>query len=205
MPSRTDIELLYKEMYCLLKEAHSIVPSYETLYNILRLEVLTKSFDIRIISDIKKLIAEYTCEESVRLYFAIINIYSLYQEGVCCIKRYGSYLPEDELLLFYAKHKKYSAGYCLCNSVYNQYSPDKYTAAAIIECCVNTNHIEEAHFYAHCITDIENSISYPSKDKWTGAVFSNLNTAEQYRVALITEYLSIPPFADSCYYFDCIT
>lgn len=196
-------ESLVQKMYHLLTVAYSITASSETLYNILRLKILTKVHNETIIEDIKMLLTEFTCEESVRLYFEMLRFYSLYDEGLCCIAQYGEYLSEVDLLLFYAKYKKYNEGYCLCDTVCNQYSPDKYTSAAIIECCVNTNHLEEARLYAKHITEIEDTISCTKKDNWYRLVFTNLNTSEKSRCDLIAEYLSIPPFVDTCCYFGC--
>lgn len=199
--NKTDI---LNQIYHQLIVAYSITPSPETKYNILRLQVLSNIYDKTIVEDIKSLITEFLCEESVRLYFETLQLYSLYDEGMHCISQYGTYLTEDDLLLFYAKHRKYREGFRLCDTVCKEYSPNKYTSSAIIECCVNTNHFEVAHTYAQQIIEIERSISYPGKkDMWINQVFSNLDTSDENREQLIAEYMALPPFLDTCCYFGC--
>lgn len=194
--------VLYQIIYELLEKAYSITPTKETLYNILRMQILTKAHNETILGNIKKLLTEFVCEESVRLYFEMLRLYSLYDEALECIKQYGNYLSADDLLLFYAKHQKYDEGYKLCKVVSKQYSPDKYTSSAIVECFINTNHLEEARYYAQYAIEVEKSISYVGKENWYKKIFSNLSTSDAFRKELILNYLSLPPFIDVCYYFD---
>lgn len=196
-----DRELLLRKIFETLTIANNIKPSNEMQYNILRILVLSNAHNRDTVEKVKILINEFICEESIRLYFALLSMYALYTEGLICIKEYREFLSEDDILLFYTKQKRYSDGYRLCHSVFDQYYPDKYISSAIIECCVNTNHIEEARFYAQQITEIEGSVSYGKKENWVELVFLNLESSTEYRRKLISEYLSIPPFIDVCCYF----
>lgn len=193
--------LLYQKTYESLIAAYSITPTNEILYNILRIQILTDAYDETILENINKLLEEFVCEESVRLYFEMLRLCSLYNEGIECIRRYREFLSPYDILLFYAKHKIYDKGYDLCRVVSDQYSPDKYISAAIIECCINTGHLEEANLYARYAEDVEKSICYSGKRNWCKQVFSNLRTTDALRNELISSYLSIPPFFDMCYYF----
>lgn len=196
-----DREQLLEKMYDVLSTAYRINPSNEIQYNLLRTLVLTNSYNEDTVEKVKALIKEFVCEESIRLYFGILGLCSLYTEGLVCINQYREFLAEDDLLLFYAKQQRFREGYDLCHSVFNQYYPDKYISAAIIECCVNSDHIEEALFFAHNITENESSILYSRKENWTKLVFLNLESSTEYRRNLISEYSSIPPFIDVCCYF----
>jgi len=198
----TSRAILYETIYELLTSAYTIEPANEILYNIIIMKILQKAHDETILEDIKKLLLEFVCEESVRLYFEMLRFYSLYDEAQVCIRQYRQILPKEDILLFYSKYQKYDEGYHLCKDVYNQYSPNKYLSSAIVECCINTDHLEEARLYAQYATEVENSISYAGKEIWCKKVFSNLSTSDAYRKELISNYLSLPPFLNMCYYFE---
>ena len=111
---KAEKEQLFRKMYQLLVTAYRIVPTNETQYNILRLRILTKEYNTTLLEETKNLLTAFECEESVRLYFETLRLFSVFDEGVCCIDQYGRYLAEDDILLFYAKHEKYDYGYRLC-------------------------------------------------------------------------------------------
>lgn len=200
--SSAEKQPLYQQIMDLITAANDILPTNESLYNILRLKVLLHSYDKQIIDQARALLKTFICEESVRLYFELLRFYSMYDEGTQCIHRYADYLPEDDILLFYAKFHRYDDGYGLCGVVMDQYFPNKYIAAAVLECCIHTNHLEQAYSYTRQISELIRSVPRLTKDKWEDVILSDISTPNLERNALIQEYQAIPAFLETDGYFE---
>lgn len=196
-------KLLYEQSYHCLEKALKIKYSHETQYNILRILCLMNARDESVLEKMRNFVKKYICTESISLYFELLRIHLLFDEGLQCIERYREYLTEIDLLMFYTKFELYEKGYHLCEAICNQFSPDKYIASAIIECCINTNHFEQSKIYAQYIKELEDDIQYVGKETWCEDIFHNMDYSDEKRKKLISEYLSIPPFIESCYYYGC--
>lgn len=194
---------LYEQSYRCLERALKITYSDEIQYNLLRILCLMNVRDESVLEKVRTLVKNYVCEESVSLYFELLCIHSLFEEGLHCAESYSDYLTKIDLLMFFAKFKLYEKGYNLCEPVCNQFSPDKYVASAIIECCVNTHHYEQAKIYARQIQELEEEIQYAGKEKWCKNVFCNIDSTDENRKKIIAEYFSIPPFIETCCYYGC--
>lgn len=196
-------QFFYEQSYHCLEKALKIKYSDEIQYNLLRIICLINVKDEFVLERLRILVKNYVCEESVSLYLEILCVHLLFDEGVHCIECYEKYLSEIELLMFWSKFGLYEKGYHLCETICNQFSVDKYVASAIIECCVNTNHFEQAKIFADHIKQIEDDIQYVGKESWCERIFCNMDSSDEERKKLIKEYLSIPPFIESCYYYGC--
>lgn len=196
-------QTLYEQSYRCLEKALKIKYSDEIQYNLLRILCLMNARDDSVLEKVGTFVENYICKESVSLYLELLCIHLLLDEGLHCIERYREYLTEIDLLMFCAKFELYEKGYHLCETICNQFSPDKYVASAIIECCVNTHHFEQAKIYAQHIKELEDDIQYVGKETWCEKIFCNMDSSDKKRKKLIAEYLSIPPFIESCYYYGC--
>ena len=196
--------LLYQKAYKLLEEGLEIEYSDEMQYNLLRYQYLLNPSDEKNIEQIEALINNFVTFESVSLYFGAISSRKLRDKGDDCIAKYGKYIDEVDLLMFYAKTKQYKEGFCLCEKVFKNYSMDKFISSAIIECCVNTNHFDEATLYSDEIMRMnDNSEFYVGKLPLKNSI--NLFSSSNYRKMIIDSYLCVSPYLDRCCYFGCTT
>ena len=193
---------LYEYACQLLEKGIEIEYSYEMQYNLLRFQYLLNYQNEKMLDQVRSLANNFTSSESVLLYFGGLGKNTLQNEGNECIAKYSEYIDDVELLMFYAKTEQYEKGYCLCEKVYKNFSMDKFTLSAIIECCVNTEHLEDVLFYSQEIM----STSGKNKDlneKLPSKIFSNLSSSTNYRRMIINSYFSVPPYLDQCCYFGC--
>ena len=109
------------------------------------------------------------------------------------------------VLIFYAKFGFYEKGYELCERVCSQYSADIYIVSAMIECCVHTDHLNEASNYAYKFIDNEGNGSCYKKKKRYDKTLQDLVCSEMYRKNKIDTYRSYPPLLESCCYYGCET
>lgn len=196
--------LLYQKAYKLLEEGLKIEYSDEMQYNLLRYQYLLNPNDEKNIEQIGALINNFVTFESVSLYLGAICSRKLRDEGNDCIAKYGEYIDDVDLLMFYAKTEQYKEGYCLCEKVFKNFSIDKFISSAIIECCVNTKHFDEATFYSYEIMRMRGNIEF-SVGKLSSKNFINLFSSSNYRKMLINSYLCVSPYLDRCCYFGCTT
>ncbi len=199
--TRNERNLLYTYAREILRKALSIQYSDELQYNYLSFCCLSEPQNESILQDARKLVKRYKNTESVELYFELLRINSLKDEGLWCIANYGNYLDEVDLLMFYTKFEMYEKAYELCESVYNRFVTDKFISSAIIESCVHTKHFEEAKSFALQISDSEKDSE--ANNKWYKSTFDNLHTASAYRKKQIEAYKFFPSIIHRCGYFGC--
>ena len=60
------------------------------------------------------------------MYLSILQVNSLVDEGLGCIKKYDDLLDEIAKLMFYAKFQLYEEGYSLCKTVCESYYIDEF-------------------------------------------------------------------------------
>jgi len=196
------VELLYKSSQY-LKRALEINYSPIIHYNYIRSLYLLNPKDNSLLEKTRKLLTNYVCNESVSLYLELLCSHLLLDEGICCIEKYQEYMNEIDILMFFARLKLYEKAYSFCKAVLEQFSPDKHIASAIIESCINTRHFEQALFFAKHIKELENDFQYGKKEAWTTKVCNNLESSDEFRKKLISQYSTVFPFVDSCCYFGC--
>lgn len=201
--TKTQRYKLYKQTLDCLKRALTIKYSDEIQYNYIRILCLIDVNQESLLEKSRSLVANYVCQESVLLYFELLRVHSLLDEGLRCIEKYRQYLTEIDLLMFFVKFGLYEKAYCLCDTVCKEFSIDKYIASAIIECCIHTQHFDEAMSYAQYIQEIEDDIECPTENKWYKKIFINMDSSDNKRQKLINDYLAIPPFVETCCYYGC--
>lgn len=194
---------LLNQSGCVLAKALEISYNHQVHYNLLRIKCLQSARTYDLLDEVRALAYASICQETIKLYFELLRKYNLRDEGLRCIKEYGEYLDEIELLMFYTSMQMYDKGYSLCEQILGEYSPDKFIASAVLECCINTHRLIDAELYAGEIKKRADSTDYRGKDKWGKNVLSNLNSTSEYRRWLISNYSNIPPMIDMCYYFGC--
>ena len=194
---------LYAYACSCLKKAISIECSNTLQYNYLRFSYLLEPHNENILLEIRNLVHKFTSVETVSLYLELLCDNFLIDEGLECIETYGDFLDEVDLLMFYAKFGLYEKGYVLCETICNVYNIDARIASAIIECCVNTFHLQEAKKYAEQIEEMEKEKQHINKENWCQYAFGNTESSTNYRKIKIAEYKYIPPVIDRCCYFGC--
>ena len=120
------------------------------------------------------------------------------KKGIDFISEHRAFLDAVDLLMYYSKIGEYEKGYELCEDVLRIYSIDKFIASAIIECCVNTAHFDEAKAYAKEIAENFNEKAYASSRR-----LLNPLKASEYRKRTILNYKPLPPLISRCGYFGC--
>ena len=199
----SDKDRVCRQSFEYLTKSLEIEYSYENQYNLLRLLCLINQSEFDILERVRNFVKKFPFKESACLYLELLRINEYREEGLRCIEDYKEYLDDLDLLMFYARVGLFQEGYALCDIVLREFAADKFIASAIIECCVNTNHLFEARRYAKKIEDMEESVIYCGKEKWCKHVFSSLNTSTEYRKEKIIDYSSVPPMIDRCCYFGC--
>ena len=190
-----DKKNLYQFACDCLKKALVLDFSYELQFDYLRFLYLLDPQNKELLNKANSLVQKFPCSESVSLYFQLLRINYLMDEALSCIEHYGSFIDEVDLFIFYAEFELYEQGYSLCNYIHSSYSMNDFIASAIIECCINTNHISEAQNYATRIQDNYDGINYQ--------VFENLTNKSLYRQKKIKSYFSYLPTITTCCYFGC--
>ena len=189
---------LYLQSYQYLDQAQRMDCSSELLYNFLRLAFLLEMEDESFLKNLRSVVKNLPCEETVSLYYEYLRKNDLLDEGLQCIKTYGELLDEVDLLMFYAKFGIYDRGYDLCETIRQSFVIDKYLASAIIECYINTGHFEEARIFAK-----ETAAKSKQRDNWTSDVFADLDKSIPYRHTLISDYSPTPLYLQRCCYYGC--
>ena len=172
-------------------------------YNLLRFSYLLTPQDIELSIQANHLLKKFPCRESVLLYFELLRAHNLMEAGLECISKYKIFLDEIELIMFYSKFGLYEQGYNLCKSVYNMFSIDEFVASAIIECCVNTNHLIEAEKYAIQIKQNEKDMNPHYKADWCSKIVGDSIECVNYRKDRVQNYHFCPPIIETCCYFGC--
>lgn len=194
---------LYSRACLYLKQALGIKYSDTIMYNVLRLCCLIDPKSMTLLHDIQKLMDHFICDESVSLYLKILQENSSQERVLDCISRYSEYLDDTELLMFYAKSKLYEKGFQLSKTVLDNYFPDGFISAAIIECCINTLNTDRIPLFLQQISDTIDNIQPVSYRRKLAALLDELSLSADNRQKLIASYSSLQPFLDSCYYFGC--
>ena len=186
-----------------LKSALLIENSFEIQYNMLRFLYFRDCQNEEIIVQARELVEKFTCVESVNLYFELLSANHLCNRGLECIEKYGDFLDEATLLMFYAKCGLFEKGYDLCELVCRVYSLDEFISAAIIECCIATNHFIEAQKYTEVIKIFNNNANHFHKKNERTSMLYNLLNSTDYRRKILDSYHPSPPLIESCCYFGC--
>lgn len=199
----TEKNSLYQKSLSLVNRALEIKYSDILKFNALRFSYLLNKDMKEIYVSLKKLILTYSCNESISFYLELLRRLKLREEGVRCIETLSEYLDAVDKLLFFATIGDYESGYQLCDAVYKQFSINAEIAAAIIECCIGSNHLADAEVYARTIAETDLKSYCYNKTHWSSQVFSNLREATDYRRELVASYRVAPPFVPLCCYFGC--
>lgn len=178
--------------------------SNENRYNYLRaLYLCGEEIDL-LLPAVRELLNIYICKEGVSLYFLLLFEYSLIDEGLLCIERYGGYLELVDILMFYAKFGLFEKGYELCDEVKKYFGMDKYIISAVLECYVNTNHLEEASLYVDFIKENWDEIrNYSVGTDCDQSLLFDVNKTNVKRKEFIAEYSWTPPMIEICCYYGC--
>ena len=196
-------ENIFRQSSRCLKKALEINYSGVIHYNYIRSLYLINPNDSILLEQVKKLMTNYVCNESVSLYLELIGQHLLLDEGIRCIEQYEKFLSDIDMLMFFVRLELYEKAYPLCKGICEQFSPDKYVVSAIIESCIKTHHFEQAKIYAKQIKDLEAEFCYEKEETWANAVLDNVVSSDKFRKKLISQYSMSPPFIDSCCYFGC--
>lgn len=186
-----------------LKKGLSIKNSKEMRYNLLRFLYLTDPKREELIRLSEDVVKDFLCEESISLRLEILRTNRQKVAGLECIEKHRELLDEIDLLMFYTTVGLYEMGFALCESVCLKFSIDKYIASAMIECCVKTNHLNEAEIYASVIQENDSYVQYEGKKNWCSKVFGDSSRTKNYRQKMISDYCMTPPFITECCYFGC--
>ena len=184
----------------ILERAQNSTVTKENRYNYLRVRCLLGDNDSKLLSDVRKLVKEYVCEETVSLYLHLLTKHALINEGIRCIEYYNYYLDELDCLMFFAKLGLYEEGALLCDSIKNNYFQDKYIMSAVIECYTNIRQYEEVKRYIDLVR--EDNLSYEREEKME-FLLEDLFVSTNLRKKTILEYEMIPPLIKTCCYYGC--
>lgn len=188
-----------KEAICWLKKGLSIELSHEMKYNLLRFLYFYNPQSEHLLNLSNDVANSFPCQESIGLRLEILRLNKFKTEGIKCIKQHRELLDEVDLLMFYTSCGMYKEGFELCERVCRIFSIDKFIASAIIECCIKTNHNEEAQHYANMIQQLEKEIQYDGQEEWCCDVLG----VQSYRKKMILDYRANPAFIATCCYFGC--
>lgn len=189
-----------------LENARELDFTHTLGYNYLRYRYLLNPRDERLLSDVRNFVQKRPFAESVILFFCLLKANGMVEDCLKCISdyadKYSAFFDEAELIMFYAQYGFYEYGYNLCKPLCEKYDINKFLASAIIECCLNTNHFNEAITYAN---KIQEDKACSEKENWCAKVFCNLSDSSSYRKELINSYSYHfwPPFVELCGYFGC--
>ena len=192
---------MYEKSCYYLQRAQELEYTYEDAYNLIRQNYLLDSIEIKHLSELKRISAEYPCSETARMYLQLLVDCSYKAEGILCINQFRDFLEITDLLMFYTKFEMFEEAYKCCESAVEQFDIDIYTASAIIESCVKTDHNIAAKEYARIFEERLDG-QMLKKRQWK-MVLSNTDYTSFIRNHYIFMYKDNPPFIDSCYYFGC--
>ena len=147
---------------------------------------------------------DFTCTESVSLYFGFLSENHLSEEGLKCLADYGELLDDLDKMMFFAKVGLYEKGRDLCESVLNTYAIDEQIASAVIECFEDmSDSLTKERIEQEVRELLKDSICISKKE--ATAIMENLFESKSYRKSKIDEFKICGQMMASCYYFGCPT
>ena len=191
----------YKKAKTLLISVDGMVQDTEHKYNILRYEYLLNPKDTSLLKQAESIFEENPSAEAAELYLGLLGI-NQSKKGIDFISEHRAFLDAVDLLMYYSKIGEYEKGYELCEDVLRIYSIDKFIASAIIECCVNTAHFDEAKVYAQEISENQSGRTRRSRHVFKH-IFKSLLKSSKYRKRMLLKYHPLPPLISRCGYFGC--
>jgi len=192
---KRDETIFHKRICDLISTVEKSERSKELQYIFLRSLYLSELYSTEILTESENLVKDFTCTESVSLYFATIDSYGSVNNGLKCIKEYGDFLDEIDQMIFYSKNGFPHESHKLCQSILNNYFIDEFIIASAVDNLFNIFAKDEAMEYAKEIR----SKAPDLPDRF----INKLLISNDYRRSIIGSYKFIPPPINVCCYFGC--
>lgn len=195
----------YNQAHRCWEKAVGLSSSQNIYYNYLRSCYLCEKNTSEFLHNTHALAQKFPCEETLSLYFAqlLSSGEALMEKGLCCIKQHVQLLDALDMLIFYVKHGLYTSAYELSHTMETECIPNHFMSAAILECYLHLDLIEQATTYAKEICSWKDGLTAKEKRRLHGLCHLPLHANDKQRTTYIAAYRSIPPRMSMCFYFGC--
>ena len=193
----------YQNAYKALDKAVKMRYSHEIEYNRLRFLYLSDMQSQTVLDDIRTLITNFQCEESITFYLYVLCIHHHFEECIQSIKKYQSYIDRADYMILNCLCGEYEQGINCLQDVCRNTSLGELDSAVIIESLIKLGRFKQAKLYADHVIEYESGIKYHGKDHWYIRVFDDLVRSTDYRRKLISQYRYNPVYLTPCCYFGC--